>query len=41
MVLLTLMAGGCAAYRPVNAPLSRWDPDYGYRPARPGGTADG
>ncbi len=23
---------GCAGYRPVNAPLERWDPDYGYRP---------
>ena len=29
-----LMATGCAAYRPVNAPLTHWDPDYGYRPKR-------
>jgi NTE family protein len=34
IVLLVLTAAGCAAYRPVNAPLSRWYPDYGYRPAR-------
>jgi NTE family protein len=33
-VLLALLAAGCAAYRPANAPLSRWDPDYGYRPTR-------
>lgn len=25
---------GCAAYRPVNVPLERWDPHYGYRPER-------
>ena len=26
-----LLATGCAAYRPVNAPLKQWDPEYGYR----------
>jgi NTE family protein len=34
MLLLALLTAGCAAYRPANAPLSRWAPDYGYRPAR-------
>ena len=34
MLLVVLMTAGCAAYRPVNVPLSRWNPDYGYRPAR-------
>ena len=29
--LLTLV-GGCAAYRPMNARLEHWDPNYGYRP---------
>ena len=25
---------GCAAYRPANARLAHWNPDYGYRPRR-------
>jgi len=28
-----LLAAGCATYHPTNAPLERWDPSRGYRPA--------
>ncbi len=32
-LLPVLLALGCGTYRPVNQPLERWDPSYGYRPA--------
>src|SRR5213593_3610713 len=31
---IALLAAGCAAYRPANARLAHWNPDYGYRPRR-------
>jgi NTE family protein len=31
---LALTALGCGTYFPVNRPLERWDPAYGYRPSR-------
>jgi len=31
---IALLAAGCAAYRPANARLAQWNPDYGYRPRR-------
>jgi len=31
LAFLSLLLG-CAAYRPANEPLERWDPAYGYRP---------
>ncbi|MCK6556461.1 patatin-like phospholipase family protein [Candidatus Binatia bacterium] len=37
LTLLVCLAGspiGCGTYRPVNHPLTRWDPTYGYRPTR-------
>jgi len=34
MLVLAVLVASCAAYRPANAPLARWDPDYGYRPKR-------
>ncbi len=32
LLAVLLSVTGCAAYRPVNAPLEHWHPDYGYRP---------
>ncbi len=32
ILIMGVVFAGCAAYRPANAPLVRWDPDYGYRP---------
>jgi len=37
LTLLLCLAGtviGCGTYRPVNHPLTQWDPAYGYRPTR-------
>ena len=31
-ILLAVWLAGCGVYRPVNARLEHWDPDYGYRP---------
>lgn len=32
LAALATFVGGCAAYRPANARLEHWDPNYGYRP---------
>jgi NTE family protein len=32
--LTALLALGCSTFQPANAPLERWDPEYGYRPRR-------
>src|SRR5262245_25422753 len=32
MLVMVVLFAGCAVYRPANARLVRWDPEYGYRP---------
>jgi len=34
MAIVASAIGGCAAYRPANVPLRKWDGDYGYRQKR-------